>query len=166
VAGGRVPGLTRFRIRDGRVTRYMRKDGLFDDYPSSVLPDNSGNFWISTSGGIYRVSRQELRDFADGQLRKVHTVLFGVVDGMKTSEASDPTQQPAGWRSRDGKLWFATRKGLVIIDPDHPEYNELVPPVVIEEVVADGENLPASARARTDWCWHRGKTRSNCITRR
>ena len=139
--GGRVPGLTRFSIRDGRVTRYTKKAGLFDDYPTRVLADDDGNLWISTSGGIYRAARQVLNDFADGRISMVETTRFGIEDGMKTSEASTPTAQPGGWRTRDGRLWFGTQKGVVIVDPRHMIHNDLVPPVIVEEVSADGETL-------------------------
>jgi signal transduction histidine kinase/CheY-like chemotaxis protein len=60
---------------------------------------------------------------------------------MKTSEASTPTAQPGGWRTRDGRLWFGTQKGVVIVDPRHMIHNDLVPPVIVEEVSADGETL-------------------------
>ena len=33
--------------------------------------------------------------------------------------------QPAGTRTRDGRLWFPTMDGLVIIDPDTDRGNEL-----------------------------------------
>jgi signal transduction histidine kinase/DNA-binding response OmpR family regulator/ligand-binding sensor domain-containing protein len=139
--GGRVPGLTRFSTRDGRVTRYTKKVGLFDHYPTRVLADDDGNLWISTSGGIYRAARQVLNDFADGRVSMVAATRFGTDDGMKTSEASTPTAQPAGWRTRDGRLWFGTQKGVVVVDPRHMIHNDLVPPVIVEEVSADGETL-------------------------
>jgi signal transduction histidine kinase/CheY-like chemotaxis protein/streptogramin lyase len=139
--GGRIPGLTRFSIRDGRVTRYTRKAGLFDDSPTRVLADDDDNLWISTSGGIYRASRQVLNNFADGRISLVQTTRYGIDDGMKTSEASTPAAQPAGWRTRDGRLWFATQKGVVVVDPSHLMHNSLVPPVIIEEVTADGDVL-------------------------
>jgi signal transduction histidine kinase/CheY-like chemotaxis protein/ligand-binding sensor domain-containing protein len=139
--GGRTPGLTRFSIRDGRVTRYTKKVGLFDDYPTRVLADNDGNLWISTSGGIYRAGRKVLDDFADGRISRVETTRYGTVDGMKTSEASPPAAQPGGARTRDGRLWFTTQKGVVVVDPRRLMHNNLVPPVVIEEVGVDGEML-------------------------
>ncbi len=139
--GGRVPGLTRFSMRDGRVTRYTKKAGLFDDYPTRVLADDDGNLWISTSGGIYRAARQVLNDFAEGRISRVETTRYGTEDGMKTSEATTPTAQPGGWRTRDGRLWFGTQKGVVVVDPRHMMHNDLVPPVIIEEVGVDGETL-------------------------
>ena len=142
--GGRIPGLTRFRIRDGRVTRYTRKDGLFDNYPSRVLADDGGNLWISTSNGIYFAQKRDLDDFAEGRSTWVPSVHYGVVDGMKTSEASLPESQPGGWRTHDGRLWFTSQKGIVVVDPDHILRNKLIPPVVIETLLADGKAIPSN----------------------
>jgi signal transduction histidine kinase/CheY-like chemotaxis protein len=136
-----VPGLTRFRIKDGRVTRYTENAGLFDDYPTTILADDAGNLWISAANGIYRVPRQDLDDFADGRISAVRATRYGSADGMKASEASAPAAQPAGCRTRDGRLWFCTQKGVVIVDPKHLLENRLVPPLVLEEVVADGRTI-------------------------
>jgi len=139
--GGRTAGLTRFDIRDGRVTHYTKRDGLFDDCPSAILPDGNGNLWISTSNGILVARRKDLDDFRDGKISYVHTKRYGTQDGMKTSEASDPAKQPAGWRSSDSRLWFSTRKGVVVVDPRHLLHNSRVPPVVIEKLVVDGQHV-------------------------
>ncbi len=140
--GGRVPGITRFRISDGRVTRYTKRDGLFDDFPSKAIADDQGNLWISTANGIYRAEGGELDAFAEGRSSTIHATVFGTADGMKTSEGSSPESQPGGARSPDGKLWFPTAKGVVVIDPRHLMHNELEPPVVIETVLADNRELP------------------------
>ncbi|GAC1660545.1 MAG: hypothetical protein NVS9B4_11670 [Candidatus Acidiferrum sp.] len=143
--GGRTPGLIRFDTRSGRVTRYLKKDGLFDDPLTHVLTDNDGNFWMSTRTGIYRVPRKDLDNFADGGISAIHAARYTAADGMKTTEASPQGNQPAGWRMEDGKLWFTTQKGIVLIDTQHIRHNDLTPPVVIEEVLADGEILPHQA---------------------
>src|SRR5208337_3571850 len=135
--GGRIPGITRFDIRSGRVTHYTKRDGLFDDYPTRALSDDEGNLWISTSDGIYEAFRKDLDDFADGRVSTVRATRYGTEDGMMTREASTPLAQPGGARTSDGKLWFTTKKGIVVIDPRHLMHNDLVPPVVIEEVVVD-----------------------------
>jgi len=139
--GGRVPGLTRFRIKDGRVTRYTENDGLFDDYPSHILADDAGNLWISAASGIYRVSQQDLDDFADGRISAIRSDRYGTADGMKDSEAASPLSQPSGCRTRDGRLWFCTQKGVVVVDPKHLMTNRLAPLVLLEEVVADGRTI-------------------------
>ena len=141
--GGRTPGLIRYRMVDGRITHYKKNDGLFDGYPSRVLYDDAGNLWISTSNGIYNANRQDLDDFADGRISTVRTVVYGIADGMKTSEASNPASQPGGARGLDGKLWFTTPRGIVMLDPRHEIHNGLVPPVVLENVLVDGAAEPA-----------------------
>jgi PAS domain S-box-containing protein len=87
------------------------------------------------------VSRTDLDDVAEGRTVQVRLVRYGTPDGMKTSEASAETNQPAGWRTQDGRLWFTTRKGVVIVDPDRIPRNELVPPVIVEEFVVDGQSF-------------------------
>ena len=139
--GGRVPGITRYRIRDGQVVRYSTREGLFDAGPTRILSDSHDNLWVSTGDGIYMITRSDLDDVAEGTASKVKLVHYGVPDGMKTSEASLETNQPAGWRTQDGKLWFTTRKGVVIVDPDRIPHNELLPPVIVEEFVVDEKPL-------------------------
>jgi len=139
--GGRISGLTRFRIRDGQVTRYTSQDGLFDGYPTHALPDDSGNLWISTQNGLYKASISEMDDFAAGRISHVHATVYGTADGMKTAEASWPAAQPGGWKAHDGKLWFTTQRGIIVVDPNHQLHNDMVPPVVLESVVINGDLL-------------------------
>ncbi len=142
--GGRTPGITRFRIRDGKVTHYTRQNGLFDEYPTRALPDRAGNLWISTSNGIYAANGKDLDEFAEGRVSQVRSMLYGIDDGMVTREASGQGAGPGGWATSDGKLWFTTTKGLVMIDPGHLVVNDKVPPVVIEDVVAGNHSWPGA----------------------
>jgi PAS domain S-box-containing protein len=137
--GGRVSGITRFRIADGAVTRYTSEQGLFDEIPTRILADGANNLWISTSRGIFRALRGELDAISEGRAKIIHPVLFDVADGMKTSEASIPERQPAGQQLRDGTLLFTTRKGLVRIDPNALHRNESVPPVFVDQLAVDGQ---------------------------
>jgi signal transduction histidine kinase/DNA-binding response OmpR family regulator/ligand-binding sensor domain-containing protein/HPt (histidine-containing phosphotransfer) domain-containing protein len=132
--GGRVAGITRFRVRDGKVTRYTLQDGLFDVYPTAAIPDGAGNLWISASDGIYQANGEDLEHFAEGRIPHVRAELYGVADGMSTREASPPTSGPGGWRAPDGRLWFTTTRGLVSLDPGKDEKNREAPPVTIESV--------------------------------
>ncbi len=135
--GGKTEGLSRYRIADGLVTRFTSREGVIDDEISKVLEDSRGNLWMSTRQGIVRVSRADLNAVADGSLAKVEHDLYGTLDGMKAAESSEGFHQPAGWKARDGRLWFATRKGVVVIDREHLFQNRQVPPVLIEEVISD-----------------------------
>jgi signal transduction histidine kinase/ligand-binding sensor domain-containing protein len=123
-------GLNRFK--DGRFIAITTKNGLFDNIVSRILEDDQGNFWMSGNRGIYRASRKELNDFADGRLSSITSISYGVEDGMKTNETNGGGQ-PAGWKMPDGKLWFPTIRGVVAIDPSNPD--PLPPPVHIEQAL-------------------------------
>jgi ligand-binding sensor domain-containing protein/signal transduction histidine kinase/CheY-like chemotaxis protein len=125
-------GLNRFK--DGKFIHYTVNNGLFDDIVSRILEDEADNLWMTGNKGIYRVSRKELNDFADGKLPSITSISFGVLDGMKNNECNGGGQ-PAGWKSREGKLWFPTLKGIVVIDPKN--INPIPPPVVIEKVLVN-----------------------------
>jgi ligand-binding sensor domain-containing protein/signal transduction histidine kinase len=131
-------------IRDEQVTVFRVRDGLFHDMIFRVLEDDRGQLWMSSTRGIFRVDRRELLEQAAGRRARVTSVSYGVADGMRTSECTGGPQ-PAGWRARDGRLWFPTRKGLVVIDPAQLRASTRPPPVVIEEVRADRRALPAEA---------------------
>jgi diguanylate cyclase (GGDEF)-like protein len=140
--GGRTPGILRFTISSGQVTRFTKREGLFDGYTSLILAGDDGNLWISAEDGIYAVSPKELNDVAEGRKPSVPSVHYGLADGMKTTEASDSPSQPGGCRTPDGKLWFTTKKGIVEVDPLHLIHNDLIPPVIVESVATDGAAQP------------------------
>src|SRR6266850_2094273 len=125
-------GLNRFK--DGRFTPITTRDGLFDNIVSRILEDDNGNLWMSCNRGIYRASRKELNELADGRIKTITCISYGVADGMMSNETNGGCQ-PAGWKDREGKLWFPTIKGVVMIDPRN--LNQLPPPVVVEQVLVD-----------------------------
>jgi ligand-binding sensor domain-containing protein len=125
-------GLNRFR--NGKFVQITTQDGLFDNLVSQILEDERGNLWMSCNRGIYRVSRKELNDFADGKIKSINCISYSIADGMKTNECNGGGQ-PAGYKTRDGRLWFPTIKGVVVIDPK--PINQLPPPVVVEKVVVN-----------------------------
>jgi ligand-binding sensor domain-containing protein/signal transduction histidine kinase len=135
VLGG---GLLRFH--DGEFTRYTPREGLPNEHVSQILEDGRGQLWLGTRGGIVRVSKEELNQFARGETRAVPFITYGKFDGLPTVECAGGSQ-PACWRGRDGRLWFATVKGAVWVDPAELPFNAVPPPVVIEEILVDGEAL-------------------------
>lgn len=126
------------RLRDGKFTAVTSKDGLGDDFISRILTDERGNFWLLGNRGIFSVSRQALNDFADGKTNGIFCGSYGVADGMLSSEGNGGNS-PAGWKMRDGRLWFPMIKGITIIDPK--TINSQSPPVLIEGVTLDRQTL-------------------------
>ncbi len=134
-------GLSRFK--DGVFTNYTTENGLFSNGVFQILPDERGNFWMSSNQGIYRLARQQLNDFADGKITRIVSSIFGKSDGMLNTECNGG-RSPAGIKTRDGKLWFPTQDGAAIINPASVSSNSLAPPVVIESVLID--NHPTEIR--------------------
>jgi signal transduction histidine kinase/CheY-like chemotaxis protein/HPt (histidine-containing phosphotransfer) domain-containing protein len=99
---------------------------------------------MSCNKGIYRVSKKELNDFAEGRVKSLTSVAYGISDGLKSNECNGGS--PAGWRTRDGKMWFATVKGVAVIDPSNIRLNPVPPRVAVEKVIVDGKSVSARDR--------------------
>ena len=110
---------------------------------TSALPANvyrilehKGYLWMSSDTGIFRVRKADLEKQANGALEVAPTVAFGRADGMQSTYCNGEAHQPAGWKTREGKLWFPTIRGIVVIDPDRLKFGERPPRVLVESVVA------------------------------
>ena len=125
------------RIRDGRADEFTRRAGFYGDAVFAILDDGDGHFWISSNRGLARLSRAELAALGRGEVDRIEPAWYGKNDGMLTSQANGASQSPAT-RTRDGRLWFGTANGVVIVDPRHLLLNTLAPPVAIERVLVDG----------------------------
>ena len=138
-------GLVRFK--DGKLTSYSVKDGLFDNGVFRVLEDAHGYFWISCSRGVYRISKHDLNAFAAGDLKKVTSTAYGKIDGMLDIECNGGVD-PSGIQTRDGKLWFPTRNGVAVIDPESVVHDPAPPLVMIESSLVDNVTKPVNAPLR------------------
>ena len=132
------------RLKDGRFVAITKEQGLRNDIICDIEDDGRGYFWISSHGGILRVSQAELNRCADGQIKQLHCLTYGLSDGLPTLECSGGFQ-PASCRTEDGRLWFPTGKGLVAVDPGNVRTNTLIPPVVIERLLVDDQVVSEDA---------------------
>jgi signal transduction histidine kinase/ligand-binding sensor domain-containing protein len=128
-------GLLRFQ--NGKFTRYTTRDGLPDDVICQILDDGAGRLWMGSKQGIFHANKAELHAIAAGRTGTINCTAYGRYDGLPSLECSD-SYQPAAWRTQDGRLLFATLKGVVSVRPDEVNVNVLPPPVLIESAVVDG----------------------------
>jgi len=128
------------RLKDGKVTAYTTRDGLLDDSVYQIL-DDGRHLWLSSNHGVARIGKQELDDFAAGRSGRLQPATFGISDGMRSAECNG-AHQPAGWKTRDGRLWFPTIQGITSVHPGRMPMNALPPPVVIEELRVNGRGVP------------------------
>ena len=134
------------RLKNGRFSSISTSQGLPNNFICDIKEDDRGNFWFSSHGGIFRIPKGELNRCADGQTKAVRCFTYGKGDGMPTLECSGGLQ-PAGCKTADGRLWFPTSKGLVVVDPNNAKTNQLPPPIVIEAPLVDGHVVTNAAKA-------------------
>jgi len=124
-------------LRAGKLTTFTAHEGLPEGTISQILEDDFGRLWLGGNGGIASVTKRSLEDLAHGLAPAVYPRAYGRSDGMLSEECTGG-YFPAGLKTRDGQLWFATLKGIVVIRPS-PAIGESLPPtVVIEDLAVDG----------------------------
>jgi signal transduction histidine kinase/streptogramin lyase len=139
-------GLCRFA--DGRFVSFAGPGGLGTGVVSQVLEDDAGFLWMNGRRGIVRVRRHDLEAYAARGASPVPFTVYGVEDGMESADYNPAYIQPAAARTADGRLWFATTKGVAVIDPHRLEANALPPPVIIERVLSDDDDVSLQPGAR------------------
>jgi ligand-binding sensor domain-containing protein len=131
------------RLHDGKLAAVTSKQGLFNNTICEILEDDLGWLWMSCPRGVFRVQRCDLESVAQGAAPTVSCVTYGKVDGM-LSELCNGVAKPGAWKSRDGRLWFATSKGVCVTDPQaQTNKDSSAPIVVLERVLADKQPFPA-----------------------
>ena len=118
-------------LHDGKWVVFNQSSGLYDNGAFQILEDGQERFWISSNRGIYRVSRKQLIDVAEGREKRLDSVAYGRADGMLSMECNGGVW-PAGAKDAHGFLWFPTEKGVAIVDPTSVSVDNLPPRVVIE----------------------------------
>jgi signal transduction histidine kinase/ligand-binding sensor domain-containing protein/DNA-binding response OmpR family regulator len=120
-------------LANGKFTSYTTQNGLTDNYIYHILEDDLGYLWLSGRTGVSRINTEKLWELTNGKIEKIEPDIFNEPDGIK-----DPICHHF-IKTQDGRLWFATDKGLLMIDPLKIKEKRQAPPVVIEEMIIDGE---------------------------
>jgi ligand-binding sensor domain-containing protein/signal transduction histidine kinase len=140
---GTQGGLTRYA--GGQFQSYTTRDGLFQNVIYQVLEDRE-HLWMSSNRGVFSISKSSFADFDQERVRPLPSMPYGIADGMKATQCEGGSQ-PAGWKTRDGKLWFPTAHGVAMINPGKIKRNEQPPPVLIEQVVVGNRSVALSGPA-------------------
>ena len=132
-------------LRGDKFVSFTNRNALAADVIYRILEDKQQNLWCSSNKGIFRVSKSELNKVVTGASRTVTPVFYGPADGTLTRECSGGGH-PAGWKTSDGRIWFATIKGLAVIDPEHIPLNTSPPPITIEQLFVDNQSIPLTKK--------------------
>jgi signal transduction histidine kinase len=99
---------------------------------------------VGAGSGIRRISRASIDELERGRRTRLDVMSFDVSDQGREVGATR-TRQPGAWKGRDGRLWFATQRGVVSVDPARVRVDTPVPPVLIEEAFVDGRRAARGA---------------------
>lgn len=100
---------------------------------TAIVEDDLGYLWLSSNQGVYRLSLRDMNDYADGKTSSAQIMRYDRSNGLGSTDCAIGLQ-PSVWKCRDGRVWFATGKGLSVVDPNAITVNTNPIPVVIEEV--------------------------------
>ncbi len=97
---------------------------------------HNGELWVNFRNGIARAPMAEFDAVAQGRKAGIEFDFYREIDGMRSVAPNVFTGQGATV-ARDGRLYFATSKGVAVFDPARIRKNTRPPSVVIDEVVID-----------------------------
>ena len=154
-AGGAF-GLSRFR--DDGFVQVPLDTTVNRPNVTAIVDDDRSNLWLGLRAGVMRVDREVLDAFASGRTHAVGGTVYDMADGLHGVPIW--LGFPTAFRSDAGALWFVTANGLARIDPGSVEKHRLPPPVLIESITADEEQLdpveglrlpPATSKLQIDY---------------
>ncbi|WP_413283057.1 two-component regulator propeller domain-containing protein [Vibrio sp. MA40-2] len=130
-------GVVRYRQSDQTVALIGRPQGLPLDKFFQVLLDEQENFWLSSNRGLWKMSYRQAHEIADGAVQWIQFEHFSENNGMSSSQANGGSN-PAAVKMPDGRLYFATAKGVSSIQPQDLSNNkDHIIPLVLESVAFD-----------------------------
>jgi signal transduction histidine kinase/ligand-binding sensor domain-containing protein len=121
-----------WNLWNGEKFSVPKDENLSETNVHAILEDAGSHLWFATDNGIARCDCTMTADCT-------HWIQFGPADGLRSRETAT-NSHPSAWRSRDGRLWFATPKGLAEADPSHFPINTIPPPVALERFAVDDVN--------------------------
>lgn len=127
-----------FRRRNNRFEVFGPDQGVGDSLVALILEDRTGVMWVSTARGISRLDRTAIDAVAEGRRRTLDPILIDRTDGILNPEVSGGGFDPTGLVDRDGRLWFSTIDGIVMIDPAEFRINNIAPRLALESASVGG----------------------------
>jgi len=124
-----------YRGRNGQFTVMDSRNGLPCSQIASAISDDHGSFWLYAQCGLLRIPASDMAAWQASPESKVSSMSFGLLEGAPPPSRGE--NQPRVTMSPDGRLWFANGLNVAMIDPNRSYTNTVLPPVHIQEVIAD-----------------------------
>ena len=131
--------------RNGNLRFLNERNGLPCPSTYATVSDLHNDLWILGQCGLLQINNSELERWWANPESRLQISTFTAIDGFRSGI---PYSHPAAVRSPDGRIWFHNRSVVMMIDPDHLDGNTVVPPVHIEQVIADRRTHQAQSDLR------------------
>ncbi len=127
-------GLLIYHPETDQWQQLARQHGLpFHSYFSIVF-DRDGHLWLGSSRGIVRIDHSSLVQVLNGDTATLNVQLFNSADGIHNHQTN--VGGPSAKLAEDGRLWFSTAGGPVVVDPASLRQQDLSPPpIVLEQII-------------------------------
>lgn len=133
-------------LMNHKVSVLGRKNGLPCDRVHWMRSDEDHQVWLYTECGLVSFSEHDLSLWVAQPSRSVAVTHY--LDNTEGVEniAVGGWYTPQTAVTKDGRILFAMRSGLGILDPHNLNKNPLPPPVRIEGITADGREMGSTGQ--------------------
>lgn len=139
--GSRGGGLIRYK--NAHAEQVGSNQGLADDYISQIVEDRRGWLWFGANHGIFKIRKEELDLAMKNRNIHLRPIIYGENEGLASLEALYSVTAPYIFSrailDRDGRVWLLTHKGVVVAAPAVLSDDLAPPPVLLTQVVLDGQ---------------------------
>ena len=132
-------------LHSGRLQLLTTSNGLPCNAAYGLVFDSEQNLWLYTQCGLVKIAADDLKNWWEHPDAHLPVSVLDALDGVQPSLAPFV---PTAVRSLDGRLWFANESVVQVLDPHHLTRNPVVPPVHIEEVIANRKGYPPNDALR------------------
>jgi signal transduction histidine kinase/ligand-binding sensor domain-containing protein/DNA-binding response OmpR family regulator len=138
---GTRKGLSVLQPRKTNFQNFHMKDGLPSNAVMGVLEDREHHLWVSTSGGLSRITVSEVREGL-----AISCVNYDELDGLQGKEFNERT----ALRTGEGELLFGGGKGFNLFRPESIGRDEHLPPVVLTGLYLYNKEVPLPISVAAD----------------
>lgn len=124
--------------QDGQFYRLKGITSWGEHSVFEVLEDRSRNLWIITGNKVIVASANDLADAMISGYAFASFRIYDRLDGL----AGQLSANAWAFMNEHGIVYLPTLKGLSTFNPQTVIHNSLPPPVLVEQIVADGNPVP------------------------
>lgn len=111
------------------IKQFTKEDGLPDNTIWAILPDNNGNYWVSTNNGISKISKTGQNEYLFRN--------FDYMDGLQ----GKVFKQGAFLKTSNNKLFFGGNNGFNMFYPENIKENPFLPEIALVGIKVYGKNI-------------------------